>query len=32
MGTWDGRGAGRGAAEEPVRVRASSVAGRGGIL
>ena len=31
MGPWDGRGAGRKAAEEPECVKASSVAGRGGI-
>ena len=31
MGPWDGRGAGRKAAEEPVLVKASSVTGRGGI-
>jgi hypothetical protein len=31
MGPWDGVGAGHKAAEEPVSVKASSVAGRGGI-
>ena len=31
MGTWNGRRSGCRAAEEPVRVKAASAAGRGGM-